>query len=89
MTDFRLKEKYQAFIDGENGNLSNLNYEYMRVDNILADINTTVDADLLEELEIELSEVLDMLERAILFAEEAKQIAEANYKYELKFKQNR
>lgn len=89
MSVMLLKESYKAFINAGSTTLQDLLHEYTRIDNILAEFNSTVDNTLLDELEAELGDILDMLDEAINQYNKEQKTAEENYKYELNFKPNR
>lgn len=84
-----LKESYKAFINAGSTTIQDLLHEYTRIDNILAEFNSTVDNTLLDELEAELGDIFDMLDEAINQYNKEQKTAEENYKYELNFKPNR
>jgi hypothetical protein len=84
-----LKDEYIKFVESDRTTLEDLLREHTRIDNILAEFESPMDGNLLEELELELGDILEMLEEAISECREAQRIAEENYKYELNFKPNR
>lgn len=84
-----LKESYKAFINAGSTTVQDLLWEYSRIDNILAEFNSTVDNTLMDELEAELGDIFDMLDEAINQYNKEQKTAEENYEYELNFKPNR
>jgi hypothetical protein len=84
-----LKESYKAFINAGSTTVQDLLREYSRIDNILAEFNSTVDNTLMDELEAELGDIFDMLDEAISQYNKEQKTAEENYEYELNFKPNR
>lgn len=89
MSVMLLKDTYKAFISSNRTSLEQLCREFTRIDNILAEFNSTVGNTLLDELEDELDDIRTMLDTAIEEYRKDQLQAEENYKYELRFKPNR